>query len=289
MQTLERRRFPSWLKRELPTQSTLKTHDILEKHKLSTICESAKCPNRSECYSKNTATFLILGEVCTRSCSFCSVKPGKPGELELDEPERVAKAAVELGLKHIVVTSVNRDDLESGGAEIFVETIRELRERIPECTIEVLTPDFCGNWDSVRAITDAAPDVYNHNMETAKELYSKVRPRGIYTRSLELLDLIKKRNPDVITKSGFMLGCGETKQQIDVLLEDLRKVDCDIVTVGQYLQPIDSKMKVEEFVHPSVFEDIEKQAKQMGFKEAYCAPFVRSSYHAGEVMETVRK
>jgi len=289
MEIKTRRRFPSWLKRELPSHSTLKTHEILERHQLTTICESAKCPNRSECYSKNTATFLILGEVCTRSCSFCSVPPGKPGELDLTEPDRVADAAVELGLSHVVVTSVNRDDLESGGAEIFVDTIHKLRERIPNCTIEVLTPDFCGNWDAVRSIVDAKPDVFNHNMETVKPLYSKVRPRAIYERSLELLSVIKKQDPSVLTKSGFMLGCGETKELVDVLLEDLKAVDCDIVTVGQYLQPAGHKMTVEEFIHPSVFERIEKQAQKMGFKEAYCAPFVRSSYHAGEVMETANQ
>jgi len=280
-----RKRLPDWLKRSLPEVSTLETHAILEKYRLSTICESAKCPNRSECYSKNTATFLLLGEVCTRSCSFCSVPPGKPKPLEEDEPLRVASAALELGLEHVVVTSVNRDDLEHGGAHIFSATIREIRKQIPAATVEVLTPDFCGNWDAVYEIVEAKPDVYNHNMETVRRLYPRVRPRAIYERSLELLDRVKKQDPDILTKSGFMLGVGETDEEVGTLLRDLREVDCDIVTVGQYLQPLDRKMDVIDFIHPERFHEIQMRAKEMGFREAYAGPYVRSSYHAGEIYE----
>ncbi len=280
-----RQRLPVWLKRSLPEVSTLNTQSILDEHRLSTICESAKCPNRSECYSHNTATFLLLGDVCTRSCSFCSVPPGKPKLPEEDEPVRVAMAAKALGLKHVVVTSVNRDDLENGGAHIFAGTIREIRKLIPGATVEVLTPDFCGNWDAVLEVAHAGPDVFNHNMETVRRLYSKVRPRAIYDRSLELLARVKQADPAMITKSGFMVGVGETDEEVTELLADLRKVNCDIVTVGQYLQPLDRKMDIVDFVAPGRFVEIELESKSMGFREAYCGPFVRSSYHAGEVYE----
>lgn len=282
-----RRGLPGWLKRSLPQVSTLNTHAVLEKYRLATICESAKCPNRSECYSRNTATFLLLGEVCTRSCSFCSVPPGKPKPLEEDEPLRVALAASQLGLEHVVVTSVNRDDLENGGAHIFAGTIREIRKRMPEATVEVLTPDFCGNWNAVEEVVQAKPDVYNHNMETVRRLYPKVRPRAIYERSLELLDRVKNQDPEILTKSGFMVGVGETSQEVTELLRDLRKVDCDIVTVGQYLQPLDRKMDIIDFVSPERFLEIEIEAREMGFREVYSGPYVRSSYHAGEILQEV--
>lgn len=284
-----RKRLPSWLKRSLPEISTLNTHAVLEKYRLATICESAKCPNRSECYSRNTATFLLLGEVCTRSCSFCSVPPGKPKPLEEDEPLRVASAANELGLEHVVITSVNRDDLESGGAHIFAGTIREIRKQMPEATVEVLTPDFCGNWNAVEEVVQAKPDVYNHNMETVRRLYPKVRPRAIYERSLELLDRVKKQDPEILTKSGFMVGIGETSGEVEKLLRDLRQADCDIVTVGQYLQPLDRKMDILEFISPERFLEIEIEAREMGFREVYSVPYVRSSYHAGEVFAEAKQ
>ncbi|MBI4971895.1 MAG: lipoyl synthase [Candidatus Omnitrophica bacterium] len=280
-----RQRLPVWLKRSLPEGSTLKTHGILRQHQLTTICESAKCPNRSECYSRNTATFLLLGEVCTRSCSFCSVPPGKPKPLDENEPVRVAQAAKELGLNHVVVTSVNRDDLENGGSHIFAGTISEIRKQIPKAAIEVLTPDFCGNWDAVLDVVRAKPDVFNHNMETVKRLYPRVRPRAIYERSLELLARVKAFDSGMTTKSGFMLGVGETDEEVTQLLRDLREVNCDIVTVGQYLQPLERKMDIIDFVSPEKFEEVGFAAKAMGFREAYVGPFVRSSYHAGEVYE----
>lgn len=280
-----RQRLPVWLKRSLPEVSTLKTHAVLEKFGLNTICESAKCPNRSECYSRNTATFLLLGEVCTRSCSFCSVPPGKPKPLDEGEPFKVASAAKELGLEHVVVTSVNRDDLEMGGSHIFANTISEIRKQIPNATVEVLTPDFCGNWNAVIEVAQAKPDVFNHNMETVKRLYRKVRPSAIYERSLELLARVKEFDSDIVTKSGFMVGVGEADEEIDELLRDLREVNCDIVTVGQYLQPLDRKMDIIDFVPPEKFQEIELRARKMGFREVYSGPYVRSSYHAGEVYE----
>lgn len=282
-------RLPNWLKRSLPVASTLKTHGVLEKYRLNTICESAKCPNRSECYSHSTATFLILGDVCTRSCSFCSVPPGKPKPPETDEPARVAQAACELGLTHVVVTSVNRDDLQDGGAPLFARTIREIRNRVPLATVEVLTPDFCGNWEAVETVAEARPDVYNHNMETVSRLYRRVRPRAIYERSLELLARVKQKDPSILTKSGFMLGVGETEEEVETLLGDLRRVRCDIVTVGQYLQPLGTKMEIVNFVPPQRFEMLETRARALGFREVYSGPYVRSSYHALEVMERSRE
>ncbi|MBI4398208.1 MAG: lipoyl synthase [Candidatus Omnitrophica bacterium] len=281
----QRQRFPVWLTRSIPVSSTLNTQSVLNRYGLATICESAKCPNRSECYSRSTATFLLLGEVCTRSCSFCSVPSGRPKPPDPDEPLRVACAAWELGLEHVVITSVNRDDLENGGADIFAGTVHEIRNRIPGVTIEVLTPDFCGNWDAMLEVVEAKPDVYNHNMETVRRLYAKVRPRAMYERSLELLARVKEAAPDIRTKSGFMVGVGETGREITELLIDVRNTGCDIVTAGQYLQPISRKMDIVDFVPPSRFLEIEREAKSLGFREAYCGPFVRSSYHAGEVYE----
>lgn len=281
----QRQRFPVWLTRSIPVSSTLNTQSVLNRYGLATICESAKCPNRSECYSRSTATFLLLGEVCTRSCSFCSVPSGRPKPPDPDEPLRVACAAWELGLEHVVITSVNRDDLENGGADIFAGTVHEIRNRIPGVTIEVLTPDFCGNWDAMLEVVEAKPDVYNHNMETVRRLYAKVRPRAMYERSLELLARVKEAAPEIRTKSGFMVGVGETGREITELLIDVRNTGCDIVTAGQYLQPISRKMDIVDFVPPSRFLEIEREAKSLGFREAYCGPFVRSSYHAGEVYE----
>lgn len=282
-------RLPVWLKRSLPEVSTLKTHRVLDRYRLNTICESAKCPNRSECYSRNTATFLLLGEVCTRSCSFCSVPPGRPKALDEDEPVRVAQAASELGLDHVVVTSVNRDDLPRGGSHIFAQTIREIRARLPQATVEVLTPDFCGNWEAVEEVVRAKPDVYNHNVETARRLYPKVRFRADYDQSLELIRRVKACDDSILTKSGFMLGLGEREEEVEELLQDLRRAGCDIVTVGQYLQPLDRKMDLVEFIAPDRFREIELRGKELGFREIYSGPYVRSSYHAGEVLEKAHR
>jgi len=282
------KRFPNWLRKERLPGSVQYTSRILTGEKLNTVCESAKCPNRMECFSRQTATFMILGDLCTRRCGFCSIEAGKPTDFDYDEPERVAKAAFELGLKHVVVTSVARDDMPDGGAQRFADTIRAIRELLPESTIEVLTPDFKANWKSVNTVCEAGPDIYNHNLETVERLTPEVRsPLAKYRRSLELLKYVKTHYPHIVTKSGMMLGLGEAKEEVIQSLEDLREYQCDVLTIGQYLQPTKEKLEVSEFIAPFIFEFYEQKARELGFKEAYCGPFVRSSYHAGELSEKV--
>ncbi len=231
---------------------------------------------------------MILGDVCTRKCGFCSIQVGKPAEVEDYEPERVARAALELGLRHVVVTSVARDDMPDGGAHRFAETICAIRNLIPSCTIEVLTPDFKGDWQAVNQVCEAMPDIYNHNLETVERLTPQVRsPLAKYQRSLELLNYVKTNFPEIVTKSGMMLGLGETKDEVIQSMTDLRDHRCDILTMGQYLQPTKEKMEVSEFIPPFMFEFYEEKARELGFREAYCGPFVRSSYHAGELSEKV--
>lgn len=275
-------RFPDWLKKSIPETSTLPTEEVLKNHRLNTICHSAKCPNRSECFSNRTATFLILGELCTRRCTFCSVPQGFPANLDATEPERVARASCELGLKHIVVTSVTRDDLEDGGAEIFYETIRAVRKSIPDATVEVLTPDFQGRMASILRVAEAGPDIYNHNLETVPRLYRRVRPRALYEQSLNLILTVKNHHPEILTKSGLMVGLGETVPEVLEVLRELREYRCDIVTIGQYLKPREGKLPVAEFIPPETFALYERLGKQIGFREVFSGPFVRSSYHAEE-------
>jgi len=278
------RRLPSWLKRPLPRgNGNSFTHELLRELRLETVCENARCPNRPECYSRRTATFMILGNVCTRPCGFCAVERGTPEALEDDEPARVAEAALRLGLKHVVITSVTRDDLPDGGADHFRRCILEVRARTG-AAVEVLTPDFLGDWQAVDCVLRARPEVYNHNMETVPRLYRKVRGRAEYRRSLDLLQHVKRRQPQITTKSGLMLGLGETHEELFEVLVDLREIGCDILTLGQYLAPTLKHVPVSRYVPPGEFDGLAVRARTLGFRQVVAGPFVRSSYHADEMV-----
>ena len=286
VETAPARRLPSWLKRTLPAgNANFFTQSLIDDLKLVTVCESAKCPNRPECWSRRAATFMIMGNLCTRPCGFCSVPKGTPEALELDEPGRVAEAARRLGLKHVVITSVTRDDLSDGGADHFVRCIRAVRD-LTGAAVEVLTPDFGGNVAAIDAVTDAAPEVFNHNLETVPRLYRKVRGRADYRRSLDLLDRVKQRAPKLVTKAGLMLGIGETVGELFDVLADLRGIECDVLTLGQYLAPTLKHIPVARFLPPEEFDDIAARARLMGFRQVTAGPFVRSSYHAGDMVPT---
>lgn len=277
------RRLPSWLKRPLPRgNANFFTDHVLSDLRLETVCENARCPNRPECYARKTATFMILGNVCTRPCGFCAVPRGKPLQLEDDEPERVAEAAARLGLRHVVITSVTRDDLGDGGADHFYRTVLAVRAHTG-AVVEVLTPDFLGDSDAIDRVLDARPEVYNHNLETVPRLYSRVRRNADYRRSLDLLDRVKHQAPEIQTKSGIMLGLGETLEEVLELFCDLRDVRCDLLTVGQYLQPSAEHLPVERYVSPDEFDAIGRLARRLGFARVASGPFVRSSYHADEM------
>ncbi len=281
-----RTRKPEWLKVALPTgEKYSRLKNLLQENKLNTVCESAACPNRGECWSKSTATIMILGNVCTRSCGFCNVSTGRPTELDEMEPERVADALSRLHLKHAVITSVNRDELADGGASIWARTITTTREKCPETTIEVLIPDFKGNWDALNTVLDARPDVLNHNIESTPRLYYKVRPQANFEQSLELLR--RAKDAGLVTKSGFMVGLGETDEEVFELLKSLESVDCDLITIGQYLQPTPAHLPVKRWVHPDTFAQYRKWGAEMTFKNVFAGPLVRSSYHAGEQAESV--
>src|SRR5262245_57699108 len=248
------RRLPDWLKRDLPRgNENFFTHHLLRELRLETVCENARCPNRPECYSRRTATFMVLGNVCTRPCGFCSVEKGRPEALEDDEPDRVAEAAFRLGLRHVVITSVTRDDLPDGGADHFYRCVLAVRARTG-AAVEVLTPDFLGDWKAVDRVLDARPEVYNHNLETVPRFYKKVRGRADYRRSLDVLEHVKRRSPATTTKSGLMLGLGETTEELLDVLADLRTVDCDMLTLGQYLAPTLKHVPVARFVPPAEFD-----------------------------------
>jgi lipoic acid synthetase len=278
------RRLPAWLKRPLPAgNANFFTHNLLRELRLETVCENARCPNRPECYARRTATFMILGNVCTRPCGFCSVPRGAPEELEDDEPARVAEAAARLGLRHVVITSVTRDDLPDGGADHFYRCILAVRQRTG-AAVEVLTPDFLGDVAAINRVLEAAPEVYNHNMETVPRLYRKVRGRADYQRSLDLLAHVKRRAPEVITKSGLMLGLGETTEELLEVLADLRAVGCDTLTLGQYLAPTLKHIPVVRYVPPEEFDELAVLARSLGFAQVASGPFVRSSYHADEMV-----
>lgn len=279
-------RLPAWLKRNLPPASAFGfTAKLIADLRLETVCESAKCPNRLECWSQKTATFMILGNVCTRPCGFCSVPKGKTEALELDEPERVAEAAERLGLKHVVITSVTRDDLPDGGAEHFYQSVLAVRART-SAAVEVLTPDFLGKPGALERVVAAAPEVFNHNTETVPRLYATVRGRkSDYRWTLELLRRVKQLNPAIKTKSGLMLGLGETREELLDVLADLRGVDCDYLTLGQYLQPTFEHLPVVRYVPPAEFDELGALARRLGFKQVASGPFVRSSYHAGEMLD----
>jgi lipoyl synthase len=277
-----RRRLPRWLKRPLPQAGMAFTSGVISDLRLETVCESAKCPNRTECWSQKTATFMVLGNVCTRPCGFCSVPKGKTEALEIDEPERVAEAAERLGLKHVVITSVTRDDLTDGGADHFYRCVLAVRERTG-AAVEVLTPDFLGNTAAIDRVIEARPDVFNHNTETVPRLYHRVRRNAEYQRTLDLLARVKQRAPQIPTKSGLMLGLGETREELLDVCADLRSVGCEMITIGQYLQPTPAHLPVERYVPPEEFDEIGAQIRTLGFAMVASGPFVRSSYHAGEM------
>ena len=270
---------PDWLKVKLQVNEEFKkVRLIVSSNRLHTVCEEARCPNMSECWSRGTATFLILGDICTRSCGFCAVKTGKPEAVDRSEPERVARAVKLMKLKHAVITSVNRDELPDGGASIFAETIRQIRKHAPGCRVEVLIPDFKGDEKALDIVIEAKPDVLNHNVETVPRLYKKVRPQAKYERSLKVLDYCKKKG--LITKTGLILGLGETTDEVIDVMKDLRKIDVDILTLGQYLQPTKFHLPVDRFVPPDEFEMLKRKGLEMGFKYVEAGPLVRSSYHA---------
>ena len=279
---IAKRRLPSWLKRPMPQPGMAYTSNVISDLRLETVCESAKCPNRTECWSKQTATFMILGNVCTRPCGFCSVPKGKTETLQADEPARVAEAAERLGLQYVVITSVTRDDLTDGGAEHFYECVLAVRERTG-AKVEVLTPDFLGNRAAISRVIASRPDVFNHNTETVPRHYHRVRRNAEYQRTLDLLKQVKDEAPDMPTKSGLMLGLGETLDELLDVFADLRAVGCDMLTLGQYLQPTPDHLPVERFVPPEEFDEIGVLAKRLGFGMVASGPFVRSSYHAGEM------
>ncbi|HEX3149153.1 MAG TPA: lipoyl synthase [Gemmataceae bacterium] len=279
-----RHRLPTWLKRSLPRgNENFFTHTLLRDLKLETVCENARCPNRPECYSRRTATFMVLGNVCTRPCGFCSVPRGETLELEDDEPARVAEAAARLGLRHVVITSVTRDDLPDGGADHFARCVVAVRERTG-AAVEVLTSDFLGDHAAIDRVIDVQPEVYNHNLETVPRLYRKVRGKADYRRSLDLLQRVKTRAPHMVTKSGLMLGIGETVAELFDVFADLRAIGCDVLTLGQYLAPTLKHIPVARFLPPAEFDDIAARARLLGFQQVVAGPFVRSSYHADEMV-----
>lgn len=279
-------RFPPWLHRKLPKGGGLsKTHKAVGERRLATVCEEAKCPNLLECYSKKTATFLVMGRECTRACGFCDILTNKaPPKLEEDEPLRVAESAKELGLKHVVITMVARDDLPDGGAAHLVRIVDTVREVNPGVTIELLTSDFEGNQSALDLIIDVQPDVFNHNIETVESLTPRVRHKATYQRSLEVLKYVKEKRPTQLVKSGIMVGLGEDDSQVEQTLKDLHEIGCDIVTIGQYLQPSLRKLRVKRFVTPETFALYEKMGKNIGIPSVYSGPFVRSSYNAGQFL-----
>jgi len=274
-------RLPEWL-RTNTLKGLHRTKSLLREQGVSTVCEEARCPNRGHCFSKPTATFLILGDTCTRNCSFCSVTPGAPPLPDPKEPLRVARAAKKMRLRYVVITSVTRDDLADGGASHFAETIRQVRQHIPLVKIEVLTPDFQNNISSIRTVLDALPDVFNHNLETVLRLYPEIRPEADYNRSLSVLATARNVSGSILTKSGLMVGLGETIDEVTSLMNDLREVGCEMITIGQYLRPRKDNVPVKEYLSPETFELYRKKALSLGFRYVASAPLVRSSMNAEE-------
>ena len=279
----KRPRLPEWFRLKLPTASAyFATRNLIDDLNLNTVCESARCPNHWECWSKGTATFMIAGDRCTRACGFCAVDTRKPMVLEVDEPDRVAEATRRMKLKHVVITAVARDDLSDGGAAHFKRVIERVREVNPGVLIEVLTPDFQDDDSAIDAVISARPEIFNHNLETVRSLTPEVRSVATYDRSLSVLAKVKKRAPEIYTKSGLMLGLGETKEELLEAMADLRSAGCDLLTLGQYLQPTEKHLKIEEFIHPDQFAAYKRTAEAMGFSYVASGPLVRSSYHADD-------
>ena len=279
----QREHKPPWFKARFPGGERY-THvmDLLRENQLHTVCEEARCPNIGECFNRGTATFMILGDTCTRACGFCAVTSGRPGAIDVLEPARLAAAVDTLGLDYAVITSINRDDVEDGGASIFAACIRAVRHRRPDTRVEVLIPDFVGNWDALRTVVEAGPAVLNHNTETVPRLYSRARPKGEYTRSLELLRRVKQIDPAMPTKTGLMVGLGETIPEVEQVLRDLREQDVDLLTIGQYLRPSPKHLPVARYVEPAEFDALKALGAALGFRHVEAGPLVRSSYHAGE-------
>ncbi|MGI1690946.1 lipoyl synthase [Thermoanaerobacter uzonensis] len=278
---------PEWLKVRLLNEDLNRMEAFLKSMSLNTVCQSANCPNMGECFARKTATFMIMGNICTRNCRFCAVEKGHPQPLDEDEPRRIAEAAQKLGLKHVVVTCVTRDDLPDGGASHFAKTIYELK-KLPGVTVEVLVSDFMGKEESIAQVVEAKPDIINHNVETVLRLYPMVRPKADYLRSLNLLKKSKELNPYIITKSGIMVGLGETEEEVIQVMKDLRSVDCDMMTIGQYLRPSAKHIEVAEYVTPQQFKRYEEIGYELGFKYVASGPLVRSSYHADEGLKVTK-
>lgn len=281
---------PEWLKMKAPDSDVLdKMEKMFQNLSLHTVCESAICPNIGKCFKSRTATFMIMGGTCTRNCRFCAVTKGIPSDLDENEPENVALASKKLGLKHIVVTSVTRDDLEDGGAEHFVKTVKQLRKYNPNSTVELLIPDLKGNWSALKEIVKCKPDIINHNIETVSSLYSKVRPMAVYKRSIELLHQVKAMDKSIYTKCGIMVGLGESEEQVLEVMDDLIKVNCDILTIGQYLRPSKWHLPVKEYITPEIFKRYKTISLKKGFKFAASGPYVRSSYQASKGIDAVKR
>jgi lipoic acid synthetase len=277
------KRKPAWIRVKAPVSKEYQeTAALMRSHKLNTVCEEAACPNIGECWAKKHATIMILGEVCTRACTFCNIKTGRPDQLDPHEPERVGEAVGKMGLSHIVITSVDRDDLDDGGATHFAQTIQAIRSTAPHTTIEILTPDFLRKEGAIEIVVAARPDVYNHNLETVPRLYSEVRPGARYFHSLRLLDQVKKIDPNMFTKSGIMVGLGETKTEVYQVMDDLRAANVDFITIGQYLQPTPRHHPLIDFITPEEFDDYATMARGKGFLVVAASPLTRSSYHAGD-------
>ncbi|HEY1684789.1 MAG TPA: lipoyl synthase [Tepidisphaeraceae bacterium] len=272
-------RKPSWIKMKMPAGPHYRELlNLVNDERLHTVCQSAKCPNMGECWAAGTATLMILGDVCTRSCGFCHIATGRPPTLDLDEPRRVGLAVAKMNLNHVVITSVNRDELDDGGASVWAETIRQIRQQSPRTNVEVLIPDFCGNWDALKIVLDERPEILNHNIESVPRLYKTVRPQAKYHRSLKLLQIAKDHG--LTTKTGMMLGLGEEADEIESVLDDLIAISCDILTLGQYLQPTRQHLAVERWVHPDEFAQWKIRGEEKGIRHVESGPMVRSSYHA---------
>ena len=277
------RRLPPWLKVKAPgSPNYIRLQDIMRENQLNTVCEEASCPNIGSCWDRGTATFMVLGDTCTRACAYCDVMSGLPKAPDLEEPARLAETVKRMGLKYAVITSVDRDDLPDGGAFIFAQCIRQVHYRLPSCKIEVLIPDFCGNWDSLARVIQAGPETLNHNIETVRRIFHRVRPKGDYDLSLELISRAKLLGQKLVTKSGMMVGLGETWDEIIETMRDLRSVDCDLLTVGQYLRPSEKHIALSKWYTPEEFDELKREGEELGFKHVASGPLVRSSYRADE-------
>ena len=279
----QRRRLPDWLKVRMPGGPRyVELKNLMRDSELHTVCEEAHCPNIGSCWERGTATFMILGDICTRACAYCAVTTGRPGTLDLQEPVRLAETALRMGLRYAVITSVNRDDLPDGGAFMFAQCIAQVRKRLPDCKIEVLIPDFQGDRSALETVLEASPDTLNHNIETVRRIFHRVRPRGDFDQSLELLARVKAIAPDAVTKSGMMVGLGETWGEIIDNMRELRSVDCDLLTIGQYLRPSEKHVALARWYTPEEFEELKREGEALGFRHVASGPLVRSSYHADE-------